>query len=156
MVTKYFTCGSRDTIEGLTLAKSVYDDEGNLIMGFPSLYKQVEITEEEYIALQAEMRAATKLGVAGGLLSETGLALLEAKIAEVDTAKQTVIDKKIARITKWAAKQDDVDIDDIIDKLEDKFPKWSDSKIEEYAQEILDSLDEDDDDDTEEEEVIAG
>lgn len=82
MIYKYFTCGSMDEKEGLTVAKSGFDERGNFLAGYPpeSLYKRKEISEEEYNALlkRLEDPDEPKGSPAGGLLSEKGVAALKA------------------------------------------------------------------------------
>lgn len=81
MIYKYFTCGSMDEKEGLTVAKSGFDERGNFVAGYDpkSLYKCKEISKEEYDSLlkRLEDPDEPKGSPAGGLLSEKGLAALK-------------------------------------------------------------------------------
>ena len=94
MITKYYSCGSESEKEGLTLATATFDDDGNLIAGFSKLYKQKEITKEEYDAYQARLDDPTQpKGVpAHGLLNAEGVAALK---AWEEQEKQRVYQKEI-------------------------------------------------------------
>lgn len=102
MITKYYTCGSESEKEGLTLATAVFDDDGNLIAGFTKLYKQKEITEEQYNAYKARLDDPNEpKGVpARGLLNEQGIAALKAWEEEQKQAWIAANEEKIALSVK--------------------------------------------------------
>lgn len=70
---EYYTCGSRDEPEGLTLMTRVVNEDGTsaISYGEPSdWYKPQQITKDEYDALVEEMRTQSTGGVRSfGLLS---------------------------------------------------------------------------------------
>lgn len=79
---KYYTLGSRSEKEGLTLMTALFTEDGKPLIGYDieKMYKVSEITEEEYKSLKAEMinPEMGRLGIAGGLLDERGLAAVQA------------------------------------------------------------------------------
>lgn len=143
MKTKYYTLGSMDEAEGLTTVIHIEDDNG-VSIGYDkisSFYKSTEITEERYLEIQQYKKDnPTMISNIGGILSEEGLVQYKKFLSDINTAGEKKLSKKIARIKKWAKKQTDIDLDDIIDKLESKFPNWSESRLEKKAQKILNSI----------------
>lgn len=105
---KYFTCGSMDEKEGLTVAKVGFDEKGEFAAGYPlkALYKKKEITKEQYeeYLRRLEDPDEPKGSPAGGLLSEKGVAALakwreeEQKINRPYLIQQN--EQKIAFVTK--------------------------------------------------------
>lgn len=124
MYYKYFTCGSESEMEGLTLAKFCYYDDGTLAIGSPngvkSLYKGKEITEEEYEELSNKLESGNyKKGFAGGLVNEEGLRKIAERFAKEKEDYKVLCEPKIALSVKKIRKllelgiieQSDIDIE---------------------------------------------
>ena len=102
MITKYYSCGSESEKEGLTLATATFDDDGNLVAGFTKLYKQKEITKEQYDEYQRRLNDPNEpKGIpARGLLNEQGVAALKAWEEEQKQAWIAINEEKIALSVK--------------------------------------------------------
>lgn len=102
MITKYYSCGSESEKEGLTLATATFDEEGNLVAGFTKLYKQKEITKEQYDDYQRRLDNPNEpKGVpARGLLNEQGVAALKAWEEEMRLESIRRYESKIALSVK--------------------------------------------------------
>lgn len=102
MVTKYYSCGSESEKEGLTLATATFDDDGNLVAGFSKLYKQKEITKDQYDEYQRRLNDPNEpKGIpARGLLNEQGVAALKAWEEEQKRAWIAINEEKIALSVK--------------------------------------------------------
>ena len=104
-IIEYFTLGSRDEADGLTLHTRVVDHVGNIIVGYQhhdKLYKVKQISKEQAESIMDEMRNPENKGFFG-LVNDKGKAdvrkraqEMTAKFRETETKKQALIAKRLA------------------------------------------------------------
>lgn len=101
---EYWTQGSRDEVEGLTTSVVQVDTKGNIVAAYgnpATQYKARKITKSVYDALQAEMKSATMLGLAGGLISPK----VQKELKEtVKSAKAKKIEKRDSLVRRTTSK----------------------------------------------------
>jgi len=80
----FYTEGSRDLAEGLTIGFYTVDENGDTIAGDFGGFMRKEITEKQYIKLRDEIKSGeTPLGLARGLVNKKGLAAIEKKFSKL-------------------------------------------------------------------------
>lgn len=85
MSIKYFSSGSESEAEGLTVHKELVDDDtGESIIKFVGMYKEKEITEEQYNAYLARFNDPSSLKGMIGLVNETGYRKAQEMRAKMD------------------------------------------------------------------------
>jgi len=107
MRVEYYTLGSRDEGEGLTLYTRTVDDNGNVVVGYQNhdrLYKKKQITKEEYDKLFAELSKATSKGFFG-LVNDEGKKEFDRRLAELEAPLKAQREKEQALIAKRLARQ---------------------------------------------------
>lgn len=76
----FYTEGSRDLAEGLTIGFYTVDEEGNVVAGSTDGFMRKEVTEKQYMKLRDEINSGeAALGLARGLVNKKGLAAIEKK-----------------------------------------------------------------------------
>lgn len=85
MIYKYYTIGTEQDKEGVTLATAVYDDEGTFIAGIQdieiNLYRATEVTQEVYESYLERMEDPDQRGLYG-VVDATGKAAYDAYVQE--------------------------------------------------------------------------
>ena len=127
MVEKYFTAGSMSEPEGLTLHTAFVDENnGKYILQYTNMYKEKEISKEEYMELLKKLKDPTvPKGLAGGLVNEVGLAKAHKMWNEIEEGnKREMLEKaesQIALLVRKIKKQLELGIittDDIDTEIE--------------------------------------
>lgn len=122
-IIEYFTLGSRDEAEGLTLHTRVVDHVGNIIVGYQhhdKLYKVKQISKEQAESIMDEMRNPENKGFFG-LVNDEGKADMRKRAQEMTAKFRETENKKQALITKRLTRQleagliDEEDLDTAIE-----------------------------------------
>jgi len=117
---KYYTLGSRSEKEGLTLMTALYLN-GEPAISYPmdDMYKVAEITEEDYAVLTEEFKNPPmgRLGIAGGLINEDGLAEIEALNTSILEAQDAMNLEKATMLYAKFKKLEELEISTIQDEI---------------------------------------
>lgn len=106
-IIEYFTLGSRDEAEGLTLHTRVVDHVGNIIVGYQhhdKLYKVKQISKEQAESIMDEMRNPENKGHFG-LVNAKGKAKADEENKAIIDKIKAQKDKEQALIAKRLARQ---------------------------------------------------
>lgn len=101
MIEKYFTAGSMSEPEGLTLHTAFVDETtGKPILQYTHMYKEKEVSRDEYIRLLNMLKdPSVPKGLAGGIVNEKGLEKARKMWNEIEEGnKREMLEKAEPRI----------------------------------------------------------
>ena len=101
MIEKYFTAGSMSESEGLTLHTAFVDETtGKPILEYTHMYKEKEVSRDEYIRLLNMLKDPNvPKGLAGGIVNEKGLEKAHKMWNEIEEGnKREMLEKAEPRI----------------------------------------------------------
>lgn len=153
MITKYYTYGSQDEPEGLTLGKKVFDEDGNLLCGMVYRgYKPKEITKAEYDQLSKKIACSRNedLGLANGLISQKMINKRNEEVEALKEEQKKSFDNLIIRTKNKIQRMVDNNIIlltddlylDVLDEFEARLrpPAFTPSQVAQIAKDFVDQM----------------